>query len=232
MSTSREEHRKQVAEYEHQLHAYEEQSRAIALQDKRDRNKAASARYYQKHPEVRVKKRIKMAEARAAKKLARRKWDPPKKTKVVKQPHVPETIIIDQELGGNSGTRIIDTELGDFPADLDLDLSWNPHDSYHLSHDELLEQFLETLKPRSSDSGSSEDLNYGLEVPQVLQTREAEAIDSLLQLGSQGIVSCPFPEDLPPSDEPGTSEDDESDSWAMLAPNYSSSEEELDDLII
>ncbi|KAJ7210212.1 hypothetical protein B0H12DRAFT_1242771 [Mycena haematopus] len=52
---------------------------ALALQGKRDRWKAASARYYERHPEVKEKKRVKAAELRAAKKLARRRWDPPKK---------------------------------------------------------------------------------------------------------------------------------------------------------
>ena len=37
---------------------------AYALQDKRERWKAASARYYEKHPEVKEKKRVKAAERR------------------------------------------------------------------------------------------------------------------------------------------------------------------------
>ncbi|KAJ6492412.1 hypothetical protein C8R47DRAFT_1070460 [Mycena vitilis] len=48
---------------------------------KRCQWKAASARYYENHPEVRERKRLKMAEQRAAKRLARRKWDPPKKSR-------------------------------------------------------------------------------------------------------------------------------------------------------
>ncbi|KAJ6568889.1 hypothetical protein B0H19DRAFT_1065670 [Mycena capillaripes] len=48
---------------------------------KRSQWKAASARYYENHPEVRERKRLKMAEQRAAKKLARRRWDPPKTPK-------------------------------------------------------------------------------------------------------------------------------------------------------
>ncbi|KAJ7886286.1 hypothetical protein B0H13DRAFT_2342934 [Mycena leptocephala] len=51
------------------------------LETKRHQWKAASARYYENHPEVREKKRLKMAEQRAAKKLARRRWDPPRRSK-------------------------------------------------------------------------------------------------------------------------------------------------------
>jgi len=52
MTTSQVKHRNERAEYEHQLQAYEayeEKVHAAALQSKRDRNKAASARYYQKY---------------------------------------------------------------------------------------------------------------------------------------------------------------------------------------
>ncbi|KAJ6536258.1 hypothetical protein B0H19DRAFT_1079769 [Mycena capillaripes] len=52
-----------------------------AIVSKRSQWKAASARYYENHPEARERKRVKMAEQRAAKKLARRRWDPPKKSK-------------------------------------------------------------------------------------------------------------------------------------------------------
>ncbi|KAJ7502434.1 hypothetical protein B0H11DRAFT_638642 [Mycena galericulata] len=41
----------------------------------------ASAKYYAQHPEVREKKRVQMAERRAAVKAKRRQWDPPKKSK-------------------------------------------------------------------------------------------------------------------------------------------------------
>jgi hypothetical protein len=68
---------------------------AAKLRLKRDQWKAASARYYERHPEVKEKKRLKMSEARcvylgstlhiyeliyysAAKKQARRRWDPPR----------------------------------------------------------------------------------------------------------------------------------------------------------
>ncbi|KAJ6466506.1 hypothetical protein DFH09DRAFT_1097862 [Mycena vulgaris] len=62
------------------IQARKEERRAAreALEAKRDQWKAASARYYENHPEVKEKKRLRMAEQRAAKKLARRRWDPPK----------------------------------------------------------------------------------------------------------------------------------------------------------
>ncbi|KAJ7250117.1 hypothetical protein B0H12DRAFT_1072134 [Mycena haematopus] len=72
--------RRRYADYERQKVEYEKWVKEEeALQSKRDQWKAASARYYQRHPEVKEKKRLKAAERRAAKKLARRKWDPPKK---------------------------------------------------------------------------------------------------------------------------------------------------------
>jgi hypothetical protein len=74
----------------------EEAAARRAIQNKRDQWKAASARYYERHPEVKEKKRLKAAEKRcvikptllqtshnihlvvsAAKRLARRRWDPP-----------------------------------------------------------------------------------------------------------------------------------------------------------
>ncbi|KAJ6448772.1 hypothetical protein C8R45DRAFT_947788 [Mycena sanguinolenta] len=63
------------------LHGRRPYGQAHALQNKRDQWKAASARYYERHPEVKEKKRVRAAERRAAKKLARRRWDPPKKTR-------------------------------------------------------------------------------------------------------------------------------------------------------
>ncbi|KAJ7810113.1 hypothetical protein B0H13DRAFT_1927520 [Mycena leptocephala] len=59
----------------------EERARLLSIQTKREQWKAASARYYEKHPEVKERKRVIMAEKRAAKKLARRRCDPPKQPK-------------------------------------------------------------------------------------------------------------------------------------------------------
>ncbi|KAJ7813718.1 hypothetical protein B0H14DRAFT_2604629 [Mycena olivaceomarginata] len=70
---------------------------------KRDKWKAASARYYLKHPEIKEKKRAKMAEKRAARKLARRRWDPPK---VARRPDG------EGQLGDFSGTPDLDVEDG------------------------------------------------------------------------------------------------------------------------
>ncbi|KAJ6591941.1 hypothetical protein B0H10DRAFT_2442145, partial [Mycena sp. CBHHK59/15] len=89
-----------------QQERHERQAQRNTLESKRSQWKAASARYYENHPEVREKKRLKMAEQRAAKKLARRRWDPPKKPK------------------RNTSQR--DEQLEDFTANISLDL--NPDD--------------------------------------------------------------------------------------------------------
>ncbi|KAJ6506409.1 hypothetical protein C8R47DRAFT_1209586 [Mycena vitilis] len=73
-SAARAQHRRE----EHESH----QARRNALENKRNQWKAASARYYENHPEVRARKKLKMTEQRAAKKLARRRWDPPTKVQV------------------------------------------------------------------------------------------------------------------------------------------------------
>ncbi|KAJ7866317.1 hypothetical protein B0H13DRAFT_1898207 [Mycena leptocephala] len=60
---------------------HEERARLLSIQTKREQWKVASARYYGKHPEVKERKRVIMAEKRAAKKLARHRYDPPKRAK-------------------------------------------------------------------------------------------------------------------------------------------------------
>ncbi|KAJ7626754.1 hypothetical protein B0H17DRAFT_1150905 [Mycena rosella] len=52
-----------------------------AAQKKRQRQREASKRYYVNHPEVKTKKQVQAAERRAAKKTAKRRWDPPKRSK-------------------------------------------------------------------------------------------------------------------------------------------------------
>ncbi|KAJ6563502.1 hypothetical protein B0H10DRAFT_2115161 [Mycena sp. CBHHK59/15] len=121
----------------------QQQAQRNAVKTKHGQWKAASARYYENHPEVREKKRLKMAEQRAAKKAARRRWDPPKKVRVPKP-----------------------------AADISLD--------------------------EASEHSESEQL----------QTREAVAVVSLLFL-QQRTNPNPFPADLPPSSDPGTSDDEE-----------------------
>ncbi|KAF8177758.1 hypothetical protein K438DRAFT_1978362 [Mycena galopus ATCC 62051] len=59
----------------------EAQQRAWATQNKRDQWKVASAGYYERHPKVKEKKRLKAAEKQEVKKVSRRRWDPPKKAK-------------------------------------------------------------------------------------------------------------------------------------------------------
>ncbi|KAJ7871111.1 hypothetical protein B0H13DRAFT_1895896 [Mycena leptocephala] len=58
-----------------------ERARLVSIQTKCEQWKAVSARYYGNHPEVKERKRVIMAEKRAAKKLAKRRWDPPKPPK-------------------------------------------------------------------------------------------------------------------------------------------------------
>ncbi|KAJ7135950.1 hypothetical protein C8R44DRAFT_869646 [Mycena epipterygia] len=57
----------------------------VSAEEPKRRSQAAqaSARYYAKHPEIREKKRLQMAQSRAAKKARKRQWDPPKKAKAV-----------------------------------------------------------------------------------------------------------------------------------------------------
>ncbi|KAJ7796228.1 hypothetical protein B0H14DRAFT_3495028 [Mycena olivaceomarginata] len=86
--------------------------KAEAVQTKRNQWKAASARYYERHPEVKEKKRLKAAELRAARKLARRRWDPLKRAprSRVELSHPVPPAASAEILGGYS-----DTQLQDFP---------------------------------------------------------------------------------------------------------------------
>ncbi|KAJ7880127.1 hypothetical protein B0H13DRAFT_1862210 [Mycena leptocephala] len=72
---------KDLRRWKLQFKEQEERARLLSIQTKREQWKAASARYYEKHPEVKERKRVIMAEKRAAKKLARRRCDPPKQPK-------------------------------------------------------------------------------------------------------------------------------------------------------
>ncbi|KAJ7029112.1 hypothetical protein C8F04DRAFT_1188046 [Mycena alexandri] len=67
--------------------------------EKRERARVASAAHYRRHPEVREKKRLLMRELRAARKLARRQWDPPKRTRILKllQQQEDEVMEVDEE---------------------------------------------------------------------------------------------------------------------------------------
>ncbi|KAJ7740987.1 hypothetical protein B0H14DRAFT_3515405 [Mycena olivaceomarginata] len=94
---------------------------AEAVQAQRDKWKAASARYYVKHPEIKEKKRAKWRrKGAAARKLARRRWDPPKAAR----------------------ERDGDGQLADFSATPDLDMSPEGAESGFPTHDEVLQEFL------------------------------------------------------------------------------------------
>ncbi|KAJ7797578.1 hypothetical protein B0H14DRAFT_2618805 [Mycena olivaceomarginata] len=100
----------------------EQQAQLRSLENKRDQWRAASARYYERHPEMKEKKHLKMAEKRAAKKLARRRWDPPPAAE----------------------RRRLEQKLGDFSEVLDLNLSPDG-DRFLPTHDDVLEMFIESI---------------------------------------------------------------------------------------
>ncbi|KAJ7807684.1 hypothetical protein B0H14DRAFT_2609478 [Mycena olivaceomarginata] len=125
----------------------EAQRRVHAIQNKRDQWKAASARYYERHPEVKEKKRLQAAEKRAAKKLARRRWDPPKKIKVLVEDDLDSGIT--QRLGPPLPPRHRRTreeqQLGNFSDTPDIDLI---PDALHAragpyTHDDILQLWTE-----------------------------------------------------------------------------------------
>ncbi|KAF7349469.1 hypothetical protein MSAN_01737200 [Mycena sanguinolenta] len=130
----------------------EAQKCAMRKQNKRDQWKAASARYYERHPEVKEKKRVKMAEKRAAKKLARRQWDPPTKAQA--------------------------QQLGKFPKDLDLDLSPDEHRAY-LSHDEILEAYL--AETNACEEPAHEGPPLSTSVPITIGTTIAATLPSIAE---------------------------------------------------
>ncbi|KAJ6603522.1 hypothetical protein DFH09DRAFT_1068671 [Mycena vulgaris] len=172
-----------MAQYEHDLAEWQKDNERIDALEKvahrRNRWKAATARYYESHPEVKEKKRKQMAASRMAKKLAKRRWDPPKKIKK-------------------------DEQLGDFPSDLDLNLTPTAsHNSF--THDELLERYLS-------------------EIAELVPSREQEAIESLLQLKSQN-------DDPGTSEDDEAVEplDDASENWGLIAPDYESSDSDSAD---
>ncbi|KAJ6494091.1 hypothetical protein C8R47DRAFT_1213760 [Mycena vitilis] len=139
-----------------QLQQAERLRRDDAKQVKRAQWKAASARYYENHPEVKEKKRLKMAAQRAARKAARRRWDPPNKTRAAIVP-----------------------------------------------------------------VAEASECSYSVQLQE-----EVVAVVSLLQL-QERQNSSPFPVDLPPSSDPGTSGDERNThtrapSWRHLGPDRSS----------
>ncbi|KAJ6529578.1 hypothetical protein B0H10DRAFT_2152817 [Mycena sp. CBHHK59/15] len=138
----------------------EQRAQRNAVETKRSQWKAASARYYENHLEVREKKCLKMAQKRcvcsglpiyvysipltpsAEKKLARRRWDPPKKLR----PEKTQACVIlpdNRDAPCRQLTRE-EQQLGDFSTDIDVDLSPREPTAFgprSLTHDELVELF-------------------------------------------------------------------------------------------
>ncbi|KAJ6479433.1 hypothetical protein C8R47DRAFT_1074515 [Mycena vitilis] len=146
---------------------------------KRCQWKAASARYYENHPEVRERKRLKMAEQRAAKRLARRKWDPPKKPRAPKRGKAPAAAQI-----------TVESNVG---LDVGLDVLDRPG-----------------RRPRLPARHTTDALDPSLDALDMENIREAA--ESLLSLQRRAAFlqrQAAFPDDLPPSDEILTSEDED-----------------------
>ncbi|KAJ6554110.1 hypothetical protein B0H10DRAFT_2123667 [Mycena sp. CBHHK59/15] len=213
---------------------------------KRDKNKAASARYYASKPGVRERKRLQVAKSRAAKKLAKRQWDPPKKPRI--------------RNGRNSQTVDLRTKRADLDLTPDLDSApcW---DIRCLTPDGLLEhlQVSLDLKVRSP---AEQDAIYVLTELSNRRDLEAAYSNQGLQFNSGTPVTHQkdstrgkatlqtraeiFPPDLPPSDDLGTSEEEydipeygykpavdrqvnitPDDTWMLYAPKYDSSDDDL-----
>ncbi|KAF8211723.1 hypothetical protein K438DRAFT_57055 [Mycena galopus ATCC 62051] len=101
----------------------------------RAQRRKASAKYYARHPEVREKKRLQMAERRAAIKARRRQWDPPKKSKKPADPieleseaapPLEDQVDSDYELIPDDSDEEDDVVWGDAPgsASLNCVYSW------------------------------------------------------------------------------------------------------------
>ncbi|KAJ7478928.1 hypothetical protein FB451DRAFT_1172060 [Mycena latifolia] len=88
-------------------------------EEQTDRIRATNKRYYQKrrsHPELREKKRLQTAQRRAEKKAAKRRWDPPKKSKPEVEEHersyesasITDELRVDSpHLGAHSQTPVV-----------------------------------------------------------------------------------------------------------------------------
>ncbi|KAJ7828278.1 hypothetical protein B0H14DRAFT_2594773 [Mycena olivaceomarginata] len=158
---------------EQKRHRAEEAAARRAVQNKRDQWKVASARYYERHPEVKEKKRLKAAEKRAAKRLARRQWDPP-------------------SVGER---RRREQQLGDFehPENLDIDIDPDlEHHRVYLTHDDVLELFQESMMDAPTADGS--DRHSYRKFPSeisgaaAMSSARADAAESLLEFRAQPAV--------------------------------------------
>ncbi|KAJ7841505.1 hypothetical protein B0H14DRAFT_2586896 [Mycena olivaceomarginata] len=146
--------RRSAAEKQRQA---EEAAAHRAVQNKRDQWKVASARYYERHPEVKERKRLKAAEKRAVKKLARRRWDPPS---------VSERRRNEQQLGNFGGME-----------DLNVDPDLEQHRVY-LTHNDILEQYLDSLTDAPTSTGSKSGSGASV-------SARTDAAESLLVLCAQ-----------------------------------------------
>ncbi|KAJ7896098.1 hypothetical protein B0H14DRAFT_2680420 [Mycena olivaceomarginata] len=107
------------------------------VESTRERSRASSAKYYATHPEVRERRRIQMAQRRAAKKAHKRQWDPPKKTRN-------DT----QDEAAASGSVLANTESSQAPA---------ASPEVHSTQDELVDSdvVFHTAAPAETPSQSS-----------------------------------------------------------------------------
>ncbi|KAJ7795156.1 hypothetical protein B0H14DRAFT_2621287 [Mycena olivaceomarginata] len=198
----------------------EAQRRVHAIQNKRDQWKAASAWYYERHPEVKEKKRLQAAEKRAAKKLARRQWDPPKKIKVLVEDDLDSGIT--QRLGPPLPPRHRRTreeqQLGNFSDTPDIDLI---PDVLHAragtyTHDDILQLWTEE---EAESGGHAVDIlspqlrNGEWPMHPPAYADENMAAESLLDLRGEGSAMRAETREPPPI-------------WASLAPEYESSDDE------
>ncbi|KAJ7691094.1 hypothetical protein B0H14DRAFT_3532065 [Mycena olivaceomarginata] len=111
---------KLVRRLRHDIEEAEHIHKAKAVQAQRDKWKAASTRYYLKHPKIKEKKARQNGGKKVAHKLARRRWDPPKAA---------------QKPDGEG-------QLGDFSGMPDLDLDVEDGGPVRLTHDEALRDLL------------------------------------------------------------------------------------------
>ncbi|KAJ7864322.1 hypothetical protein B0H13DRAFT_2353751 [Mycena leptocephala] len=212
------------------LHRQRELAQLAAVQIKRDQWKAASARYYERHPEVKEKKRQKMAEQRAAKKLAKRRWDPPKIPKKTKSfGVVPDA----RTLSAQPRTRQ-QQQLGEFAERPDIDLSPDEHDWLAASVYEVIQRgrssrlafrggFLGRL-----DQSTHSNPPWPSPRPRAGGSRVAPFLSAEL---SDAPAAIPLPDLSPapsrqqPEAEPGShGRRMVEDTWGVLAPDYDSSD--------
>ncbi|KAJ7902928.1 hypothetical protein B0H13DRAFT_2335449 [Mycena leptocephala] len=226
--------RREIAE----IHRQRELVQLAAIQTKREQWKAASARYYERHPEVKEKKRQKMAEKRAAKKLARRRWDPPKLSKKIK----PSRIVGDAHPPSAQHQNREQQQLAEFTARPDIDLSPDEHCSLASTpYEDMLDFFGRSLKNMNAHphSGSEEALSENFAhtphrktLADQVQSSEWAAAESLLFLCVQradalaAVPSDSFPDisRRQPAAVQTSNGPRSEDAWATLAPSYDSSE--------